>query len=131
MAPKEKVITSAYEMFLEKGITGAVAVLAIAALIWAVVKLLQSKDERIKDQALFSESLKRTNDVVATLTVEVNKSATSALAESSRSNSTLASAVQILEKSVKELDAKVGSLRDEHVRVVAALNTTSSRGRGR
>src|SRR5262245_37685252 len=102
MPPKEKTVMTAYEMFLDKGITGAVAVLAIAGLIWAVVKLLQSKDERIKDQALFSESLKRTNEVIANLTVEVNKATTGALAESSRSSMVLAASVQTLEKSVRD-----------------------------
>lgn len=121
---------TAYEMFLDKGIVGAVAVLAIAALIWAVTKLLQSKDERIKDHTLFAESMKRSNEVVASLTVEVNKSTTAAFAESSRASSALATSVQSLEKSIRDLDGRVGSLRDEHVRVVAALSNTS-RGRGR
>lgn len=131
MAPSEKTITTAYEMFLEKGITGAVAVLAIAALIWAVAKLLKSKDERIQDQAVFSESLKKTSEMIAALTVEVNKATTNALAESSRSSVAFATSVQLLEKSVKDLDGKVSSLRDEHVRVVASLSNTATRGRGR
>lgn len=130
MPPNEKTVMTAYEMFLDKGITGAVAVLAITALIWAIIKLLQSKDERIKDQTLFADALKRTNEVVSNLTIEVNKSTTLALAESSRATNVLSTSVQSLEKSMRDLDGKVGSLRDEHVRVVAALSITS-RGRGR
>ena len=118
MPPKEKTVMTAYEMFLDKGIVGAVAVLAIAGLIWAVFKLLQSKDDRIKDQGLFADTLKRSNEAVTALTVELNKS-----------NSGLSSAVQSLDKSIKDLDVKVGSLRDEQVRVVAALNTPRGRGR--
>lgn len=122
---------TAYEMFLDKGIVGAVAVLAIAALIWAVVKLLQSKDERIKDQSLFSEALKSMNSAMAALTVEVNKTATAALSESSKTATALTSAVQGLDKSMRDVDGKVGSLRDEQVRLTAMLNTPPVRGGGR
>jgi hypothetical protein len=130
VAPNEKTIQSAYDMFLEKGIVGAVAVLAIAALIWAVVKLLVSKDERIKDQGLFTAALLKTNEGVSSLTIEVNKSATAALTEVSRKSMALGTSIEQLEKSIQVMDAKVSSLRDEHVRLVATIdNGYASRGR--
>jgi|SRR5688572_13001521 len=122
MPPKEKTVLTAYEQFLEKGIVGAVAVLAIAALIWAIVKLLQSKDERIKDQSLFADAMKKTNEAVAALTVEVNKTATAGLAEASRTSTALGTSVQNLERSLRDVEGKLGQLRDEQVRLVASLN---------
>jgi len=122
MPPKEKTVLTAYEQFLEKGIVGAVAVLAIAALIWAIVKLLQSKDERIKDQSLFADAMKKTNEAVAALTVEVNKTATAGLAEACRTSTALGTSVQNLERSLRDVEGKLGQLRDEQVRLVASLN---------
>lgn len=120
--PNEKTVQSAYEMFLDKGIVGAVAVLAIAGLIWAVSKLLVSKDERIKDQTLFASTLQKTNEGVSALTVEVNKSAVAAVADASRSASAMVTRMQALEKSVEDMDREISSLRDEQVRLVALLN---------
>lgn len=133
MAPSEKTVQSAYEMFLDKGIVGAVAVLAIAGLIWAVVKLLVSKDERIKDQTLFAAALQKTNEGVAALTVEVNKSAVAAVADASRSANAMVTRMQALEKSIEDMDREISSLRDEQVRLVAGLNNGggSLGGRGR
>lgn len=134
MAPNEKTVQSAYEMFLDKGIVGAVAVLAIAGLIWAVVKLLVSKDERIQDQVLFAAAMQKTNEMVSALTVEVNKSAITAFADASRNSTAVVTQMQNLEKSVATLDREVSSLRDEQVRLVATLNNGgggSLGGRGR
>ena len=129
MPPKENLKT-AYDLFLEKGITGAVALLAIAELIWAIARLLKSKDDRIKDQGLFSTTLEKTNAGTAALAIEVNKSHTAALSDASRTNATLTASIQNLEKSIRDLDAKVSSLRDEHVRIVAVLSNVP-RGRAR
>jgi hypothetical protein len=133
--PSEKTVQTTYEMFLDKGIVGAVAVLAIAGLIWAVSKLLVSKDERIKDQTLFAAALQKTNDGVAALTVEVNKSAVAAVADASRSANAMVIRMQALEKSVEDMEREIGSLRDEQVRLVALLNSggggSLGGGRGR
>jgi len=135
VAPNEKTVQSAYEMFLDKGIVGAVAVLAITGLIWAVTKLLVSKDERIKDQALFAAALQKINEATSALTVEVNKSAVTAVADAGRSANTMATQVQNLQKSIEELDREVSGLRDEQVRLVAILDNSggggSLGGRGR
>jgi hypothetical protein len=129
--PNEKTVQSAYEMFLDKGIVGAVAVLAIAGLIWAVMRLLVSKDERIKDQALFAAVLQKTNEGVSALTVEVNKSTVIAVSDASRSASAVVMQIQSLEKSIATLDREVSSLRDEQVRLVATLNNGGGSVRGR
>lgn len=131
MPPNEKTVQSAYEMFLDKGIVGAVAVLAIAGLIWAVMRLLVSKDERIKDQALFAAVLQKTNEGVSALTVEVNKSTVIAVSDASRSASAVVMQIQSLEKSIATLDREVSSLRDEQVRLVATLNNGGGSVRGR
>jgi hypothetical protein len=132
VAPNDKTVQSAYEMFLDKGIVGAVAVLAIAGLIWAVVKLLVSKDERIKDQTLFAAALQKTNEGVAALTVEVNKSAVAAVADASRSANAMVTRMQALEKTMEGMDREISSLRDEQVRLVALLNNGGGPlGRGR
>lgn len=132
MAPSEKSVQSAYEMFLDKGIVGAVAVMAIAGLIWAVMKLLVSKDERIKDQALFAAALQKMNEGVSALTVEVNKSAVTTVADAGRIANTLVARTQSLEKGIEGLDRQIGALRDEQVRLVATLNMVrgSLGGRG-
>lgn len=129
--PNDKNVQTAFEMFLNQGIVGAVALLAIAALIWAIVKLLVSKDERIKDQTLFAAALQKTNEGISALTVEVNKSAVAAVAEAGRSASTLSMSVQNLEKSVGTLNTEIGKLRDEQVRLVATLNNGGPPARGR
>lgn len=117
-------------MFLDKGVVGAVAVLAIAALLWTVVKLLVSKDERIKDQGLFTAALLKTNEGVSALTVEVNKSATAALTEATRKSVELGTSITHLDKSIQGMDAKVTLLRDEQVRLVATLDSGyATRGR--
>src|SRR5690606_29256089 len=104
-------------------------------LIWAVTKLLVSKDERIKDQALFAAALQKINEATSALTVEVNKSAVTAVADAGRSANTMATQVQNLQKSIEELDREVSGLRDEQVRLVAILDNSggggSLGGRGR
>lgn len=133
--PSAEATKTAYDLFLDKGIVGAVAVLAIAGLIWAVTKLLVSKDERIKDQALFAAALQKINEGLSALTVEVNKSAVSALADAQRSANAVTVAVQGLEKSISTLDREVSSMRDEQVRLVAQLGNgggpSTLGGRGR
>lgn len=129
MPPKENVKT-AYDLFLDKGLVGAVALLAIAALIWAVTRLLKSKDDRIKDHGVFAAALTKINEAVTALTVEVNKSATASVAEAGRNSLVLSSSVQNLEKSIQSLDTEISALRDEQVRVVASLSS-GARGRGR
>jgi hypothetical protein len=130
--PQDKTVLSAYEMFLEKGITGAVAVLAIAALIWAVVKLLKAKDDRIQDQKLFVETLLKSNEGLKALTIETNKVASSAASEASVNSASLKQAMDAMGREQSALQGVVTQLRDEHIRLTAAImisNMKSPRAR--
>lgn len=120
--PQDKTILSAYEIFLEKGIAGAVAILAIAALIWAVVKLLKAKDDRIQDQKLFTEALIKTNEGVTALTIEANKVSTIAASEAALNSAALKRAIDTVAAKTDELKTTVTQLRDEHIRLTASLN---------
>jgi hypothetical protein len=96
------------------------------------LKLLKSKDDRIKDQGLFATALQKTSEVVAALTVEINRSSVAAFADTSRTSAGLTVSVQNLQKSVESLDGEVAALRDEQVRIAAILTSnTGQRGRGR
>lgn len=130
MPPKETIKT-AYDVFLDKGLVGAVALLAIAGLIWAVTRLLKSKDDRIKDHGDFATTLQKIGEVLTATTIEVNKSATAAQAEAGRTTMVLNVSVQNLEKSVQTMTTELGALRDEQVRVAASLSSGGSRGRAR
>lgn len=120
--PNDKVVLSAYEMFLEKGITGAVAVLAIGGLIWAVFKLLKAKDDRIQDQVRFAETLLKSNEGLKAVTVEANKVATAAASEASLNSAALKQAVENMAREMSGLETTVVQLRDEHIRLTASLN---------
>lgn len=124
--PSEKQFQTAYDLFLDKGLIGAVALLAILALVWAVMRLLKSKDERIQDQAQFAVALKTLNDGVTKLIIEVNKSATEALFQANQGSSALRQKIENLEKTVHDAEDKLDKLRDEQVRLVGALGGSSS-----
>jgi len=123
--PQDKIVLSAYEMFLEKGIVGAVAVLAVAALIWAIVKLLKAKDDRIQDQQLFTEALLKTNDGVKALTIEANKVATSAASEASINHAALKRSVESLSDEIGKLSTSVTSLQNEQIRLTVTIANKS------
>lgn len=127
--PKDPIVLSAYEMFLEKGIVGAVAVLAVAALIWAIVKLLKAKDDRIHDQQLFAEALLKTNEGVKALTIEANKVATASASEASINSAALRRAIDNVTEETADLKTTVTQLRDEHIRLTASLNSPKPRAR--
>lgn len=129
--PSNTHVQSAYQLFLDQGITGAVAILAILALIWAIIKLLAAKDERIKDHTTFAASIHKTNEMIAALTLEVNKTAAVTGADASRSANAMAAQNQSLQKSVEDLERQVSQLRDEQMRLVAGLTNGGSVGRGR
>lgn len=120
--PNDKTVLSAYEMFLEKGIAGAVAVLAIGALIWAIVKLLKAKDDRIQDQMRFAEVLLKLNEGTKALTVETNKVATSAASEASLNSAALRQSVDAVTRETSDLQTTVVQLREEQIRLTAALS---------
>lgn len=127
--PNDKTVLSAYEMFLEKGITGAVAVLAIAALIWTMIKLLKAKDDRIQDVMRFAETLLKSNEGLKAVTVEANKVTTSAANEASLSSAALRQSIDAVTRETTELQTTITQLRDEHIRLTAALGNKSSRTR--
>ncbi len=120
--PTDKTVLSAYEMFLEKGITGAVAVLAIGGLIWTMIKLLKAKDDRIQDVMRFAETLLKSNEGLKAVTVEANKVATATASEASLNSAALKQSVENLSKEMSGLETTVVQLRDEQIRLTASLS---------
>lgn len=118
MAPPVK---GAYEYLLTQGVLGVMCTLLIVALIWSVKNLLKAKDDRIQDQAKYTEALKGFNEAVRDLTVEMNKSANDTANDVLRSNEGLKISMASLEKSHEKLSRDVDELKTEQVRLAANM----------
>ncbi len=114
-------VTSAYEYLLTQGVLGVMCVLLIVALVWTVKGLLKAKDDRLGDQSQYADALKDINGAVKDLTVEMNKSANDTANEVLRSNEGIKTSVASLEKSTENLARDVSDLKNEQVRLGAAL----------
>lgn len=124
--PGKGPIDSAWQLFLNQGVVGAVALLAIVALIWVTKALLKAKDDSISDQKKFAEVLQKTIENSKTLAVEINKSTSEASAEVVKTAEALKATVLSLEKTVDGLDKSIDNLKDEQVRLSAVLSARRS-----
>ncbi len=111
--PETKQLGSAYQMFLDQGVVGAVALLSIAALIWVTRALLKAKDDRVADQAAFATVLQASNENTRALAVETAKVAS----DVAKHNEITRIAVNALEKSVEGVEETLDRLKEESYKV--------------
>lgn len=111
--PENKQLGSAYQLFLDQGVVGAVALLAIAALIWVTRALLKAKDDRVADQAAFSTVLQASNENTRALAVETAKVA----ADVAKHNEITRLAVNALEKAVEGMEETLDRVKEESYKV--------------
>lgn len=125
-SPTAEPVSSAYEYLLTQGVLGVMCLLLIIALVWILKSLLMAKDARVDDQKKYAEALHQINDAVKGLAIEMNRSSSDTANEVLRSNESTRITVGSLEKSNDKLTRSLEALKDEQVRLGAALTARGS-----
>jgi hypothetical protein len=105
----------------DQGVLGAICVLLITAVGWTLRGWLREKDDRRVDQKSMGEAVKDVSDGAKDMTIEMKGFMSNMVVETSKSNESVRSALTGFEREHIELRRSVDDLRNEQVRLAAAL----------
>lgn len=120
--PGQKQAETALDNLAGQGILGSLCVILIISLFFAVRSIMRAKDDRISDQRLMIESLQKINDASKELAIEVNKSTSNLVAESSRNTDSLKSALASQERSLGDLSKLIREQHEDSIKLCVAVN---------
>ena len=119
--------SQAIDTLLNQGVVGALCVLRIIGVVWIANALMASHKERIQDLTSYAAAIKGGNEAVHDLVLETSRATSSASSETLLSNREVITSVKQLEGQVQQLTQVVSALRDQQVRLEAALNSKGPR----
>lgn len=105
----------------EYGILGAVCVLLVAALVWAVRGWFKEKDDRLNDQKAMADARQKDNDALKQLTIELKEHSTHLVVEATKSQDAMASSLKRQEDALDDLRGSINNLQQEQVRLTSAV----------
>lgn len=112
---------SALGKIADQGVLGAICVLLIGAVGWTLRGWLKEKDDRRVDQKSMGEAVKDISDGAKDLTIEMKGFMSNLVVETNKSNESVRIALSGFEREHIELRRSVDDLRNEQVRLAAAL----------
>lgn len=114
-------VDSAFGKIAEYGLLGAICLLLIAVVVWAVRGWFKEKDARFADQKAMMEAREKDNEALKTLTIELRQHSSQLVMDAKSSQDGMSGALSRQENAFDDLTRAVGDLKNEQVRLVAGL----------